>query len=384
MARVKQDPRETARRFAAEVVAPRASLRDAHPEHELDQVIAKSASFGLLRATMPTSWGGLGCGLRDVAAIVHEIAAVCAGHALLLAVNYMALDLAVRLWSHTTASQLLRSVEAEETATVWGIVLPESFGQNLWPHPVITATRRAGCYVLQGSARFAFSSPTAKFLTLFASDAATDDQWLALVVPTAAAGVSLGRPSPLLGLRACSVGPAEFHDVEVDEQLVLMGPSDGHTTMREVLGRYHGVLSFVSLGLCEYCLERARRMLNVRLQSAEDLGTSGYSNIQFSRILARIEALRSVAARAVDSAELDGNDSHRVGICARMFGNETTEIVASELVRFMGRQGYTRDSGLEKAIRDIKTLSLFPVTTPQLSLLLLDGQDESRMKVPRW
>src|SRR5690606_33479478 len=82
--------RETARRFAREVMAPVAKEYDRTGDFPRE-VIARGFELGLMNMTLPPELGGLGLSHLDQALVAEELAAGCAGIATSMIANDLAL-----------------------------------------------------------------------------------------------------------------------------------------------------------------------------------------------------------------------------------------------------------------------------------------------------
>src|SRR5690349_5465747 len=78
--------RETVRRFAAEVVAPRAKEIDASGEFPIDY-FHKAGELGLAGVYVPEEYGGAGMDMAAYCVAIEEISRVCASSGVILSVN---------------------------------------------------------------------------------------------------------------------------------------------------------------------------------------------------------------------------------------------------------------------------------------------------------
>ena len=79
-----EELRAHVREFAVDVLRPRAAQIDQAPADYFDwDLVQQGHELGLLRLVVPTQFGGLGFGVFGVAVVLEELAAECAGTALI-------------------------------------------------------------------------------------------------------------------------------------------------------------------------------------------------------------------------------------------------------------------------------------------------------------
>ena len=78
--------RDTVRRFAAEVVAPRAREIDASGEFPIDYY-HQAGELGLAGVCVPEEFGGAGMDMVSYCVAIEEISRVCASSGVILSVN---------------------------------------------------------------------------------------------------------------------------------------------------------------------------------------------------------------------------------------------------------------------------------------------------------
>ena len=142
--------RETARKYATEIVAPVSRKYDESAEFPHVE-IKKAWELGLMNECIPVEYGGLGLGVVDMCILAEEIAAGCAGFWTSTAVNNLGLTPIVLGGSDELKKRFLVPFTEEFRVSAFCLTEPSS-GSDAGGLTT-TATRKGDGWVLNGASR---------------------------------------------------------------------------------------------------------------------------------------------------------------------------------------------------------------------------------------
>jgi butyryl-CoA dehydrogenase len=247
--------KETVRRFAQEVLAPRAAELDetaAFPAEHLP----KLAELGLMGMNLPERWGGPGISAPGLMLAVEEIAGACAATASMVTAHFLASDAVLLGGSDDLRQRYLPAAAAGNTLGAFGLTEPGA-GSN--PADMRTTARRDGAgYRLEGVKHFISNGGLADFVVVFAlSDPAAGHRGIsAFVVDKGTEGFVAGPPQPTMGLRAGQIFELSF-DCLVPEKNRIGPEGSGFKTALRVLDNGRVEVAAMCLGIAQAAFDAA-------------------------------------------------------------------------------------------------------------------------------
>lgn len=350
----------TARKFAAEVVRPRARAWEragAVP----DEALAQGAELALGLLDVPEAAGGAGQGPMTTAIVDEELAFGDPGAAVALGAPHLAAAAVVELADAVQAERLLARF-ADPTAR----------GAVAWSEPAAgipeagfatTATPVAGGFRLDGRKVFVVNGGRAALTIVFAQLAGAQgagwDGIGAFAVEGAPAGMTSGERYRTLGLEAVHAAPVAFEDVFVPDENRLAGGGDRARLLR-FFARAALRVAARQVGLARAAYEYALGYTQDR--SAFGKPVAHFQSVAFTLADMHMDAesarwmlWRAAAAR---EAGLDDEEVARLVAEAAAHANEAAFRVADNAVQLLGGAGFIQDYPVEKWLRDTKTLAL--------------------------
>src|SRR5690606_25530145 len=206
--------RDTARKFAREVIAPVAAKYDRTGEFPYE-VISKGFELGLMNLTVPAEYGGLGLSKVDQVLVVEELAAGCVGIATSMGANDLAL---LPILIGGTPDQKERFVRPfTEKLRFASFCLTEPGAGSDAAGLSTTAVRDGDHYVLNGTKMWITNGGVAEQYTVFATvDKARGHKGITcFVVEGRPEGLGVGKPEDKLGQRASNTVQLTFDNVRV-------------------------------------------------------------------------------------------------------------------------------------------------------------------------
>jgi len=330
--------RETAAAYAAKELAPQAERLDLDPAPwRVKEAMSKAGELGMLAALVPEKYGGGGLDAYAFCVALEEMAVEEAGVAAVLLVHNAA---------------LLPSAMGEFEGLITGVT-PDSYPACLaFPGELSLSGGK-----VNGRVPFAFNAPECPLITLLPSGGAGTQ---AATVQGGAEGVEVVAEPYQMGLRAARAGSIQFRDAEPSN--VISGGNMVEAVERMLfLG-----LASIATGIARKSLEKAYGYARERYQAGKLIIEHQQMRIFLAEMLAAVEQGRALVKKACESDEL------APAMVAWIRATERACKAATDGVQVHGGYGYMRDYGMERLMRDAKYCQMYPLTSQEALLRLLE------------
>jgi alkylation response protein AidB-like acyl-CoA dehydrogenase len=356
--------KDTARRIARDVIAPRAKEVDETQEYPHDFFEAFRQA-GLLGMAIPESMGGTGNGILPICLAIEEVAKYECGAGLLLVLSGLPTRPIVFGGNSEQQQKYLPALASGEAKAAFCLTEPDhgSDAANLETR----AVRDGDDYVLNGNKVYISGGTVADYLTVFARTGGPGAKGIsAFIVDAHAPGVRIDRTDDKMGVRSVPTAHFSFQDVRVPAEN-LLGGTEGQSfnTAMLTLNSMRPTVGARGIGLAEgaasYALEWARG------RSAFGSNVIDFQAIQFmfADMAIEIEAARNLVYKAawlVDQGKYTREYAHNLSI-AKAFATEMANRVAFNALQVLGAQGYMKDHPLERHYRDARQLMIVEGTS---------------------
>ena len=361
-----------ARRFAAAELAPLAVRMDGgdHGDSTRDAYLAmyaKAAQIGLHALLIATEHGGTSGTCLDNVLVQEELGAVDVGLAGSL---NLCTCMPVMIAAGADAGQ--RSAWLDELARSNDHILagalnePDVAGSELFcPLPeaslgVRTVARRDGeDYVIRGSkVGFVTNAGVAKAFMVFARtdrSAGPLEGTSVFYVPADAPGVSVGRPTALLGMRSSWHAEVVFDDVRVDARRRIGPEGRGLELMGAGAAPMALGLAAAFVGLARAARDAAIEYASQRTSWGRPLREHQAVALRLAEIELDVRAARLLVWEA--ALAVDGGDpaAARLVPAAKAFAVDAATRAAEHAVKVHGGYGVATEYPVEKLLRDAHT-----------------------------
>lgn len=356
--------KDTARRIAREVVAPRAKEVDETGEYPHDFFDAFRKA-GLLGMAIPESMGGTGNGILPLCLAIEEVAKYECGAGLMLVLS--GLPSRPIMFGGTAEQQQkwLPALCSGEQKAAFCLTEPDhgSDAANLQTR----AVRDGDDYILNGNKVYISGGTVADHLTVFARTGGPGARGIsAFVVDAHAPGVVIDRTDDKMGVRSVPTAHFSFQDVRVPASNLLGGVEGaGFNHAMLTLNSMRPTVGARGVGLAEgaagYAMEWARE------RKAFGNSVIDFEAIQFmfADMAIQIEAARNLVYKAawlVDQGKFMKEYAHNLSI-AKAYATEMANRVAFDALQVLGAQGYMKDHPLERHYRDARQLMIVEGTS---------------------
>ena len=226
-------------------------------------------------------------------------------------------------------------------------------------------------YVLNGSKLWITNGGIADFFTVFAKeDINGEDKITALIVTRDMGGVSHGPEEHKLGIRASSTVEVHFQNTRIPAANVLGKPGDGFKIAMGILNQGRLGLAGGALGACRAALDQSVVYAKNRKAFNATISEFGLIQEMLTEMTAHtyaIEAMTYFTTHLVDQGDTDY--SIEAAIC-KVYATEAGWRVLNLAMQLHGGNGYMKDYGLERKLRDARIGIIFEGTNEILRLFI--------------
>jgi len=349
--------REMARRFATEVVAPRARELD-ETESFPDDIVKQMAELGFMGLPYPEQYGGAGLDTLSYAIAVEEISRACGSTGITLAAHVsLGCGPIAAVGTDAQKAKYLTPMARGEAIGAFGLTEPEAGSDAAGTRT--RAEKVSGGWKVNGSKIYITNGSVAKYITFTArTDASKGTKGIsAFIMDTATEGFGVGKREKKMGLRGSDTVEIVFRDCFVPEENLLGDPTGGFKAFMNTLTGGRISIGALSLGLAQGAYDHSVAYAKERKQFGQTI--SHFQAVQFmlADMALKIEASRHLvyhAARLKDA----GKPFVKEASMAKLFASEAANWVTDKAIQIHGGIGYCRDVPVERMHRDAKLMEI--------------------------
>ena len=174
-----------------------------------------------------------------------------------------------------------------------------------------------------------------------------------------------------MGIRACPAAELVFDGAEVPVANRLGGEGEGYKIALSALGEGRISIAAACVGIARAGLEAAARYLTERRAFGAPLSEQQGLRFMLAEMAREVAAARAVtreAARAKDR----GEPLAEVSSIAKWTASDAAMRVATDAVQLFGASGYSRETGVERLMRDAKGAQIYEGTNQIHRLIVAD------------
>jgi butyryl-CoA dehydrogenase len=363
--------RDTAREFAQREIAPTAIERDEQERFDRS-IFARMGELGLTGAPLPESIGGGGFSYLGWALVMEEIGAADMASAVTLSVHLLS---QFPVLNFGTDEQIVRWLGPMVTGDALGaFCLTEPSGGSDAAALRTRAEKVDGGYRLTGTKIWISNAPEADRYLVFATvDPGLGSKGItAFLVEKGAPGFRFGAHERKMGIRACPAAELIFDGAEVPAANRLGEEGRGYRIALSSLAEGRISIGAACVGIARSALEQSAAYVHQRKAFGGPLSEQQglrFTLAEMARDVAAARALVHEAARAKDRGEPVGEASS----LAKWTASDTAMKVATEAVQLFGGSGYSRETGIERLMRDAKGAQIYEGTNQIHRLIVADA-----------
>ncbi|MBV1864081.1 MAG: acyl-CoA dehydrogenase [Rhodobacteraceae bacterium] len=288
--------RDAAKAYAQEKLQPR--IIKAYETGATDpEIFREMGEMGLLGATIPEEYGGLGAGYVSYGLVAREVERVDSGYRSMMSVQSSLVMYPIYAYgSEEQRKKYLPKLSSGEWIGCFGLTEPDA-GSD--PGGMKTVAKKTdGGYVLNGSKMWISNSPISDVFVIWAKSEAHGGKIRGFVLEKGMKGLSAPKIDGKLSLRASITGEIVLQNVEVGEE-ALLPHVEGLKGPFGCLNRARYGISWGVLGAAEFCWHAARQY--------------GLDRKQFGRPLAQTQLFQKKLADMQTEITLGLQGSLRIG-----------------------------------------------------------------------
>jgi alkylation response protein AidB-like acyl-CoA dehydrogenase len=338
--------RSEARKFAREVIEPRATQHDLSGEFVKENVQAL-AERGWLGIPWPKELGGMGLDYQSYAIAVEEVSRVCASTGLTLAAHTSLGTYPIyKFGTDEQKKKYIPRLARGDYLGAFGLTEPNAGSDAAGIES--TANKTETGYVINGSKRFITSASYAGTVIVAASlDRKLGRKGITcFIVETKTPGFKVASVEHKLGLKGSDTVELAFEDMLVPLDSVLGKEFDGYRIFMETLdgGR-------ISVGA--FCLGMAQCALDTMLAWFKDREMTQLESKALSDVAVQVEAARLMVYNAAQIKD-SGVRVDKECAFAKLFASETAVWACGVAIDAIGPLAITDKLPVARALRDAK------------------------------
>jgi butyryl-CoA dehydrogenase len=362
---------ESVRRFAEEVVRPRAKEIDESgefPRSFFDQ----AGELGLAGVAIPEEYGGAGMDTLAYTVVIEEISRVCATSGVILSVNNsLVCDPLLKFGSDEQKRDFLTPLAAGKKLGCFALTEP---GAGSDPSGIRSTARRDGDdYVLNGNKIFITNGTDADVALVFASvDLAKKHKGITcFIVPADSPGYSHGTHEFKLGVNASGTTELAFTDLRIPARYRLGEEGEGFKVAMSTLDGGRIGIAAQAVGIAQGAFEEALAYSQEREQFGSHL--SDFQAIQFylADMSTELDAARFLTWKAAWAKENQKRFTLEAAQ-AKLYASEMAQRVTNKALQIHGGYGYTKEYNVERYFRDARITEIYEGTSEIQKMVIAD------------
>jgi len=349
--------RDLVHRWAQDRLAPMAAEIDRKNQFPAE-LWPELGELGLLGITVDEKYGGSSLGYLAHTIAVEEIARASAS-----------VSLSYGAHSNLCVNQIqLNGTEAQREKYLPKLVSGEHVGSLAMSESgsgsdvvsmKLSAEKKSGHYVLNGTKYWITNAPEANTLVVYAkTDSGAGARGItAFIIERDFKGFSTSAHFDKLGMRGSSTAELIFDNCEVPEENILGVEGKGVNVLMSGLDYERVVLAGIGVGIMHACLDHIMPYMHERKQFGESIGNFQLMQAKIADLYVAMNSSRSyvyAVAAACDRSEVTRQDA---AACVLLSSEKAME-QAVQAVQAMGGAGFMNDSPVSRLMRDAKLMEI--------------------------
>nr|ODN89775.1 acyl-CoA oxidase [Cryptococcus depauperatus CBS 7855] len=354
--------RETVRRFAEDVIAPKVQEMD--EKEQMDpEIIQGLFDNGLMGIETSNDHSGSGCSFTSAIIAVEELARVDPSIAVLCDVHNTLVNTVIRLYGSPAIQE--KWLPGLATTKVGSFCLSEpNAGSDAFSLQTTAKLDSSGdFYILNGTKMWISNSAEAETFLVFANvDPSKGYKGITCFIMSKDMGVEIAKKEKKLGIRASSTCVLNFDDVRIPKENIVGEVGKGYKIAIEILNEGRIGIAAQMIGLAQGAFEKSLAYAYERKQFGKPVGEFQGMGFQFAEVATEIEAAKLLTYNAARLKE-EGRTFAKEAAMAKYFASVVAQKAAGSAIEWAGGQGFVREVGLEKYWRDSKIGAIYEGTS---------------------
>ncbi|MDQ3128218.1 MAG: acyl-CoA dehydrogenase family protein [Chloroflexota bacterium] len=365
----------TAREFATRVVAPTAIERD-EAERFDRSIFAAMGELGLTGAPLPESVGGAGFSYLGWSLVMEELGAADMATAVTLSVHILSQYPVVTWGNPEQHERWLRPMVAGSALGAFALTEAQAGSDAA---AIRTRAERVGPadapegYRLTGTKIWITNAPEADRYLVFATvDPALGPKGIAaFLIEKGMSGFTFGAHEKKMGIRSCPAAELVFEDCLVPLENRLGAEGEGYRIALSALAEGRISIAAACVGIARSALEQAAAYLGQRKAFGAPLADQQGLRFLVAEMARDVEAARALTRQAAAMKDR-GEPIGVASSLAKWTASDTAMKVSTDAVQLFGASGYSRETGIERLMRDAKGAQIYEGTNQIHRLIVAD------------
>jgi glutaryl-CoA dehydrogenase (non-decarboxylating) len=363
---------DTARRFAAEQIAPRLEEEERTHEFRIDRV-AKMGELGFFSCAVPEGLGGSGMGFMESVIMAEQIAKVSASWR--VPFNMQNLGPALTVAKFGTEAQKKKYVPGWVAGTQLGFfaMTEPNTGSDVASMKT-HAVDRGDHWEVHGNKMWISQAHVGDAGLLYAyTDRTKGNKGMTafLIEPKKMKGCTARAIETKLGLHCSPTGEFVFEGMRVPKENVLGKPGEGFRICMWQLNQTRLGCAAGALGVAGGALDLAVRYANERTQFGKPISQHQMIQAQIAEMVVEHQAAQMLVYRAAWLKD-QGKPSQYETSVAKLAASEAAVHAANECMKIYGSYGFSTEFPAERFYRDAKSLQIVEGTS-NIQKIIISG-----------
>lgn len=358
--------------FAERVIIPVRAKYDESGEFPWE-VVKKAYDEGLMNSQIPKKFGGEGIDIFDSQLGSEELGAACAGIGISIDANMLALTPWVVAATDDQLKKFMGRLNEEKGAAAYALTEPNA-GSDV-AGIKSTGLRKGDKYILNGHKRFITNGEVATYHTVFAqADPERGARSLScFVVPTDLPGVEIVSKLDKMGQRGSVQNEIKYNDVELPLDSLIGREGEGFILGMKTFDRTRTGVAALSVGIARAAFETSKDWAKKRIQFGKPVTANQGVSFLLAEMATKVELARLMTWKAAWYYEQGLKSPGTLSAMAKYFASDVAMEVTTDAVQVMGGDGYSREFGVEKMMRDAKLCQIYEGTNQVQRLVISKG-----------
>jgi len=363
---------DTARRFAAEQIAPTLEEEERKHEFRADRV-AKMGGLGFFSCALPEELGGSGMGFMESVLMSEQISRVSASWR--LPFNMQNLGPALAVAKFGSDAQKKRYVPGWVAGTQLGFfaMTEPNTGSDVASMKT-HAVDKGDHWEVHGSKMWISQAHVGDAGLLYAyTDKSKGNKGITafIIEPKKMKGCTARPIETKLGLKCAPTGEFAFDGMKVPKENVLGKPGDGFRICMWQLNQTRLGCAAGALGVAGGALDLAINYANERTQFGKPIAQHQMIQAQIAEMVVEHQAAQMLVYRAAWLKDQGKPNQYETSV-AKLAASEAAVHAANECIKIFGSYGFSTEFPAERFYRDAKSLQIVEGTS-NIQKIIISG-----------